>query len=155
MDRDPNSLPALSSCGRSAAYGVVSGIVPEGLLDTTFFVDYLRGDRGAGELWQRVVDGELRGWYSPITITELWLSPNTTQEEESILFAMRSLLSELPLTARAAEHEGLYLRALPGPTAERLIRDALIGCAALVESLPVYIRNVRDIFPFATSVIRY
>ena len=68
---------------------------------------------------------------------------------------MRSLLKEIPLTARAAEHAGLYLRALPGQMAERLIRDALIGCTALVENLPVYTRNVRDISRFATAVIRY
>jgi predicted nucleic acid-binding protein len=129
--------------------------VPEGLFDTTFFIDYLRGDPGARGLWRRVVSDELVGWYSPITVTELWLSPNTTQAEESILFAMRSLLRELPLNTRAAEHAGLFLRGLPASQAERLIRDALIGCAALVQNLPVYTRNVRDLSRFATTAIRY
>lgn len=102
-----------------------------------------------------MAEGELTGWYSPITVTELWLSPHTTPAEESILFGMRSVLNELPLTARAAEHAGLFLRALPARMSERLIRDALIGCSALVEGLPVYTRNVRDLARFATTVIRY
>jgi predicted nucleic acid-binding protein len=134
---------------------VVSGRVPEGLLDTTFFIDYLRGDNAAKSLWESIV-ADAGDWrYSPITVTELWISPFSTPAEESGFYAMLSLLREAPLTTEAAQQAGLFLREVGPPRDEALLRDALIGCSANVAGLAVYTRNYRDMSRFAMSVRRY
>lgn len=127
----------------------------EGLLDTTFFIDYLRRDFGAWRLWRRVTTREFVGHVSSITVTELWAGVNSTPAEETRLLAMLRLLKEVPFTSQAAMYAGLCLRALPRKQAERLALDAVIGSSALYAGLTVYTRNVRDMDRFAASVRRY
>ncbi|MGE0599333.1 MAG: PIN domain-containing protein [Dehalococcoidia bacterium] len=126
----------------------------DGLLDTTFFID-LRGDQAARILWRRIVSEQTTWHYSPITVTELWISPFSTPAEESGFYAMLSILEETPLTTAGAQQAGLFLRELGRPRDEVLLRDALIGCSANVAGLSVYTRNYRDMSRFAISVRRY
>jgi predicted nucleic acid-binding protein len=135
--------------------GVFADPVDEGILDTTFFVDALRGDAGARGLVDRIVDNSFHGYCSPITVVELSVSPRFTPMEDSFFHGLFSRMTEVPFDTRAARLTGLYLRPLPRDRAERLFRDAMIGCTATVSGLTCYTRNVRDISVFAASVRRY
>ncbi|HMO54163.1 MAG TPA: hypothetical protein PJ994_06640 [Tepidiformaceae bacterium] len=127
----------------------------DAIFDTTFFIDYLRGDVAALEVWTRVETGELNGHYSALSLTELWVSPRFNPVEEAIFIAITRQLVEAPLTPKAAELAGMALRQFPREQRGAHTFDALIGSIALVENLPVYTRNVRDMSRFATTVVRY
>lgn len=145
-----------SSCGSHDGSGAPClGVVTEGLLDTTFFIDALRGDVGARALIDEIVRGGFQGYYSPVTVFELSVSPLFTPSEDSFFHGLLSRMIEIPFETRAARLVGLYLRGLPPARAERLFRDAIIGCSATVAALPCYTRNVRDMSLFATTVRRY
>ncbi len=127
----------------------------DALFDTTFFIDYLRGDVAALEVWSKIEAGEINGHYSVLSLTELWVSPRFNPVEEAIFIAIARRLAEAPLTPKAAELAGMALRQFPREQRGVHTFDALIGSIALVENLPVYTRNVRDLSRFATTVIRY
>lgn len=127
----------------------------EGLLDTTFFIDLLRGDVGAVTIWREIVDGEFNAYYSPVTVTELWMSKFSTFEEERVLRAALQLMVEIPLSTPIAELAGSSLRELPAVRSRQLTSDALIGSTALHERLTLYTRNQRDMHHFAGGLVRY
>ncbi len=127
----------------------------EGLLDTTFFIDLLRGDLGAVAIWRDIVSGNFRAFYSPITITELWMSQFSTFAEEQALRGTIELMDEIPLSGAIAELAGLSLRAFPISRIRQLTSDALIGSTALHASLSLYTRNQRDMQHFAGGMVRY
>jgi predicted nucleic acid-binding protein len=129
--------------------------VREGLLDTTFFIDLLRGDTGAAAIWREVVAGDFRAYYSPITVTELWMSQFSTFGEEQALRGALQLMEEIPLSASIAELAGLSLRDLPVARGRQLTSDALIASTALHERLTLYTRNQRDMQHFAGGMVRY
>jgi predicted nucleic acid-binding protein len=127
----------------------------EALFDTTFFIDLLKGDPGAVALWQRVKSGDLIGYYSPVSITELWLSPRSVPAEEWYFDAVFNTLTEVPFTRDIARFAGEGLRPFPAERARRLFGDAIIGCTALMARLPLYTRNTRDLNLFAGATRRY
>jgi predicted nucleic acid-binding protein len=127
----------------------------EGLLDTTFFIDLLRADVGARALWERVKSDDLLGYYSPVSVTELWLSPRSIPQEEWFFDGLLNSLTEIPFTRDIARAAGEGLREFPASQARRLFTDAVIGSSALWAGVPVYTRNARDIRRFAAATRSY
>lgn len=127
----------------------------EGLLDTTVFVDAIRGDDGARSLVEQIVSNDLRGHYSPVSVMELVVSRHYSPSEDSFFRGLFARMAEVPFDNRAARLAGMYLRDLSDERREALVRDAIIGTSALVAGLPVYTRNVRDFRIFTDSVRRY
>jgi predicted nucleic acid-binding protein len=126
----------------------------DAILDTTFFIDLRRGDAGAEALWNSVSAGNVTASYSPVAALELWLG-NQSLAEEEFYEAVFFLLEEAPLTASAAKLAGVWLRELPGTTAERVIRDALIAASASERGEAIYTRNRRDFSRFPVNVQAY
>lgn len=127
----------------------------DGLLDTTFFIDALRGEPGARRLVDEIVSGDFVAYYSPVTLVELSSSPYYTPSEDAFFHGLISVMEEVPFTTRAAQLAGLYLRDMPPMRAERLFRDAMIGATGTTNGLAVYTKNVRDMTWFAATVRRY
>jgi predicted nucleic acid-binding protein len=127
----------------------------EGLLDTTFFIDLLRGDTGAVSIWRDIVSGDFVAHYSPVTVTELWMGRFSTFQEEQVLRGALQLMNEIPLTSSIAELAGASLRELPADRLRHLMSDALIASSALHEHLSLYTRNQRDMEHFAGGMRRY
>ena len=127
----------------------------DALFDTTLFIDLLRGDRGAVTLWERVERGELVGGYSPVSVTELWSSPRFNPIEWATFSAMLSMLEFIPVTRRASELAGMFVREISPDQRLVFAYDALIGATALDAGIPLYTRNVRHLDRFTHAVRRY
>ena len=125
------------------------------LLDTTYFIDLRRGERGARRVWQQVANGQIVAAFSSITAYELWLSKSLTLSDELFYYAMFSLLEEAPLTSDAALETAQWMRQLPRKTRDRRLRDAFIAAAASQRSETVYTRNVRHFRRYYPNVQRY
>lgn len=128
--------------------------MPGALLDTTFFIDYHRGDTGARSLWLDIGAGTVSGSFSPVTVFELWIGM-LDRREELTYRAMLTTLSEAPLTAAASEMAALWLREMPPRAAEAVIRDAFIAATATVRGEAIYTRNTRDYTRFHSDVRTY
>jgi toxin FitB len=108
--------------------------VAELLVDTDVCIDHLVGvkrlPRGAGRLA-----------YSVITRAELLAGSDT--EDEANVRRLLAGMDEISVDRRVADRAGHLRRELP-----RLrMPDALIAATALVHSLPLHTKNVRDFKP--------
>jgi len=126
----------------------------DALFDTTVFIDYYRGDDGARELVEAVVEGSLSASFSSLASFEIWLGI-ASREEEIDFLAMLSYCEEAPLTASMARTAALWLKNVRPRRAEALFRDALIAATANERGETVYTRNVRDFRRFTQDVQRY
>ena len=128
--------------------------VSDALLDTTFFIDYHRGDPGARSLWFQITDGELTAAVSSITVFELWVG-TLSRGEELTYRAMLTMLDEAPFASAEAEAAALWLRNLAPRTVETVVRDAFVAATAMLRREDVYTRNVRDFRRFYSNVRSY
>lgn len=124
------------------------------LLDTTFFIDYHRGDAGARSLWTQVSNGTIEASVSPITVFELWAG-TIGRIEEIIYKSMLTLCEEAPLRSAHAETAALWLRGVSTQIAEAVIRDAFIAAIAQARNEAICTRNVRDFTRFYANVRSY
>lgn len=115
----------------------------DALFDTTVFIDYYRGDPGAQDLIEQVLNGELIASYPSLTVFELWLGTMNAQEE-AIHTDVLSVLEEACLNNEAAKRAAPLLRTLPIAERQRLIGDAFIAATAIVLEEPIYTRNTAD-----------
>ena len=128
--------------------------VADALLDTTFFIDYHRGDEGARSLWLEIAGRELSASVSPITVFELWVG-SIGRTEELTYRAMLMPLDEAPLTASAAEAAAVWLRDIRSDASEVLVRDAFIAATAMLRKEAIYTRNVSDFRRFYANIRAY
>ena len=135
--------------------GVASPTMTEAFLDTTFFVDLLHGHEGAERIWETIASQEVVGYFSSVTVTELWMGKLSSPQEQRFFNGLFDLLVEVPLSRMVAEMAGETLRPLDRFHARRLLGDALIGCTALSLGLSIYSNNVKDMSLFAATVRRY
>ena len=124
------------------------------LFDTTVFIDYYRGDAGAKDLIDAVIDGSLTASYSSLTSFEIWIGIDDREEELDFL-AMLSQCEEAPLTAAMARTAAIWLKGLSPRRAEGLFRDALIAATANERGEAIYTRNVRDFERLSIDVRTY
>jgi predicted nucleic acid-binding protein len=125
----------------------------DALFDTTVFIDYSRGDAAAGRLVDPVLIGTTTASYSPVTVFELWVG--ISRDEELVFRALMALMEEAVFDAEMASQAAEWLRLLPLPMQENLIRDAFIAATAKLREEPVYTRNVRDFARFYANVQSY
>ena len=126
----------------------------DALLDTTVFIDYYRGDAGAKDLIDAVIDGSLTASYSSLTSFEIWIGIGNREEEIDFL-AVLSQCEEAPLTAAMARTAAIWLKGLSPRRAEGLFRDALIAATANERGEAIYTRNVRDFERLSIDVRTY
>lgn len=129
-------------------------VVSDALLDTTFFIDYHRGDPGAQSLWLEIADSGITAAVSAITVFELWVG-TLSRGEELTYRAMLMALDEAPLTNAEAEAAALWLRDASPRTSESVVRDAFIAATAMLRQEVIYTRNVRDFARFYSNVRSY
>jgi predicted nucleic acid-binding protein len=122
--------------------------------DTTVFIDYYRGDAGAKDLIDAVIDGSLTASYSSLTSFEIWIGIDNREEEIDFL-AMLSQCEEAPLTAAMARTAAIRLKGFNPRRAEGLFRDALIAATANERGETIYTRNVRDFERLSIDVRTY
>jgi predicted nucleic acid-binding protein len=128
--------------------------VADALLDTTFFIDYHRGDAKARDLWLQIHEGTLSASFSSVTVFELWVG-TLTRQEEVVYRALLMMMEEAPLTSAEAELAATWLRALSPQVSETVIRDAFIAATGERRGEPIYTRNVRDFTRFYSDVRSY
>lgn len=126
----------------------------DALLDTTFFIDYHRGDAAARSLWLQIRERRLTASVSVVTVFELWVG-ELSRREDIQYRAMLAAMEEVPLTAVEAETAALWLRGLSLSVSEAIVRDAFIAATAARRGEPIYTRNVRDFRRFYTDVQTY
>jgi predicted nucleic acid-binding protein len=126
----------------------------DALFDTTVFIDYYRGDAGARDLIDAVIDGSLSASYSPLTSFEIWIGVSSREDEIDFL-AMLSQCEEAPLTASMARTAAIWLKGFSPRRAEGLFRDALIAATANERGEVIYTRNVRDFERLSIDVRTY
>ena len=126
----------------------------DALLDTTVFIDYYRGDAGAKDLIDAVIDGSLTASYSSLTSFEIWIGIGNREEEIDFL-AVLSQCEEAPLTASMARTAAIWLKGRSLRRAEGLFRDALIAATANERGEAICTRNVRDFERLSIDVRTY
>jgi len=110
------------------------------ILDTSFMIDYLRGDEGAGDAMENVGVAYL----SSVTVMELWEEIRLAESTESERTAVEGFLKdidELAFTRECAMTAGRLNAELVenGTPVDEI--DVMIAATAVVHDKPVLTRN--------------
>ena len=117
------------------------------VFDTSFFIDFRRGDSGARAVWAEISSGVKAGSFTPVTAYELWVGQRFSREEEILYESMFAILEDLAITASGAKIAAEWLRGHPNRQ-ELVFRDALIAACASERGHSVLTRNVNDFTQF-------
>lgn len=123
-------------------------------LDSTVFIDYHRGDAGAGRLFTSVFEGENVAFYSPVSVYELW-SGATNRDEELQLLSLLAASSEVAFDSAHARQVAIWLARLTRQQKLSLAADAIIAATAASLNIRLYTRNPRDFTRFYPNVQSY
>ena len=128
----------------------------DAFLDTSVFIDFVRGDAGAKVLLQPFISLEKRASYSPITVAEIWKGEGMKDRKQEIQYeAIFLIMEEAPLTSSVARIAGSWLRKCSRSMQRELFGDALIAATAAQRGELVYSRNVKHLKQFYNSVLTY
>ena len=83
------------------------------ILDSTLFLDYVRGDSGAKKVVDQIIQGSLSCSFCPVTLVELWQADGLTRKDEIVYQALLGFLEEVSLSRESAKTAGLWLSSLP------------------------------------------
>lgn len=117
------------------------------LLDTSFVIDFLRGDENAGRVMRMLSQGSAPLGVSPYTHFELYAgigrSARAEDERRKVDEFLRGL-AVFPFEPEAAKMAGLLDARLAEQGARVGLVDLLIGCTAIHHGEPVVTRNARE-----------
>ena len=119
------------------------------LVDSSFVIDYLSGDAGAGARWQRAFEDGDEPVVTEIVVCEV--RTGLRQDEESILRAFLEPVEFVQPGPEAALVAGRWRREARSTGRSLSLADALIAAAADAAGAAVLTRNVRD---FALTPVR-
>ena len=126
------------------------------LLDTTVFRDCLRDDPGALAILRQVMDETTKASVSPVTVLELWESPELDRRAEIRYSGILSFLEEAPLTVDAAKTAGMWLASLDSEDDRAVLaRCALVAATARERGEPVCTRNADAFARFYPEIVDY
>ena len=127
----------------------------DALFDTDVFINYWRGDTGAGNLIKDVLNNKITASFSPISAVELWQYSALTRREEIEYLAITSYMEEAPLYSAIGIKSGQAIRGFSRNRRRRLLADALIALTASDRKEKVYSRNFKDLRLFYSNVMHY
>ncbi len=108
------------------------------LLDGTVLRGWLEGDEGALAVIRRIADGSITASISPVTVVELWGSPDLDRKAEIRYAAILSFLEEATLSVPAARTAGIWLASLDSQSGQgALVSRALVAATAKERGEPV------------------
>jgi len=110
------------------------------ILDSSFVIDYLRGDEGAGDAMENVGVA----YVSSVTVMELWEGVHLAESTESERAAVEGFLTdtdEVPFTRECAMTAGRLNAELVKDGTPVDETDVMIGATAVVHDRPVLTRN--------------
>ncbi len=113
------------------------------VLDTSVFIDHLRGFEPATTYLMGLEEGSLHGIVSSVTHTELFAGERMRSGEREQIEMLLSLLKTVEVTSDIAREAGMLLsrfRRSHGLTP----LDAIIAATALTLDVPLGTRNVKD-----------
>jgi len=125
------------------------------LLDVSVFYDHGRGDPRAQAIIQRILSGDTTASVSPITLFELWRSPDLDRRTEIRYVSMVTFLEEAPLTAEAAKMAGVWIADVEDDERERLSRYALIAATARERGEPIATNDTEPFSRFHPELVEY
>ena len=125
------------------------------LLDTGLLRDYRRGDPGAGDVIQKVIEGTVSASVSPLTVFELLSSAGLDRREEVGYMGMLSFLEMAPLTAEAAKSAGVWMASVEEGERDGLARFALIAATAKERGEAICTRSAEGFSRFYAEVVDY
>jgi len=128
--------------------------MPDALLDTTVFIDYYRGHQGAIDTIDRIVASNIRCYYSPVSVFELWLR-DMRRDEEMGFVSLLNLFEEATFDRRAAHLTAAWLKNFSRARRLALAADAMIAATAASRDATIYTRNVRDFRRLYANVESY
>ena len=112
------------------------------MLDTTFVIDYLRGDEAALARWASFHESGGEPLVTGIVVSETWTGARSAEDDEvDAFFRYLEYIHPGPATSRLAGSWRAQARAI-GRTVG--ISDAIIAATAFDEDAAVLTRNVRD-----------
>ena len=126
------------------------------LLDATVFRDCLGGEEAALAILRRIMDESIKASVSPVTVLELWQSPEMDRRAEIRYSGILSFLEEAPLTVDAAKTAGMWLASLDSEDDRaELARCALVAATAKERGEPVCTRSADSFTRFYSEVVDY
>ena len=124
------------------------------LLDTTVFRDCLRDDPGALAILRQVMDETTKASVSPVTVLELWESPELDRRAEIRYSGILSFLEEAHMPAVLAA--GMWLASLDSEDDRaELAPCALVAATARERGEPVCTRNADAFARFYPEIVDY
>ena len=126
------------------------------LLDGTVLQGWLEGDEGALDVLRRIMDESVTASISPVTVVELWGSPDLDRKAEIRYAAVLSFLEEASLSIQAAKTAGIWLASLdPQSGRAGLVSHALVAATAKERGEPVCTGDAEAFRRFDCEVVEY
>ncbi len=117
----------------------MSGIANHYLLDTNILIYYFNGESTVRPIVDEILNGYTKGFYCPITWTELLAYPELTPEEAEKIRQFLRLLTVIPFTEVVLEQAAKIRRNFRTP-----LPDALIAACTLETACTLVTRNTKD-----------
>ena len=80
------------------------------LVDNTLFDDFRKGDVGAQNVIDTIIDREVTAAVSSLTVFHLWNDPELDRHAEIAYSSILTFLQEAPFTVAASKQAGLWIR---------------------------------------------
>ena len=125
------------------------------LLDITVFEDYRSGDLGARDIFDRIMDGELKAAVSSLTVYHVWSGPSFDRRSEIGFTGMLSFLEEACLTVESAKTAAVWTAALNNEEKADLSHYAMVAAIAKERGESICTRNPDPFLKFYSQVIEY
>jgi tRNA(fMet)-specific endonuclease VapC len=128
----------------------------DAFLDTTVFIDYIRGDVAAKALLEPFLSLTKRASYSSITVAEIWCGEGMKDRKQEIEYeAILQTMIEASLTGSIARRAGSWLRGCSRNAQRDFFADALIAATAAEHGEPIHTRNDKHMKRFYSNVLTY
>ena len=125
-----------------------NGALVSAVVDTELIVGYLHEDPEAQSFLESLVDqqdvGDLRIFFSALSVVELWQSPRMDRRTELRFRLLARSMTIVAVDEDVAIAAGIILRPFTRQQRNRLHGDAIIAASAQVLDVPVCTRNVDD-----------
>ena len=125
------------------------------LVDNTLFEDFRKGDGGARDMIDKIIDGEITAAISPLTVFHLWNDSELDRRTEISYSSILAFLEEAPFTVAASKQAGLWIASTNAEDRGRLVYFAMVAATARERGEVICTRNSEPYGNFQSDLTAY
>ena len=125
------------------------------LVDNTLFDDFRKGDVGAQNVIDTIIDREVTAAVSSLTVFHLWNDPELDRHAEIAYSSILTFLQEAPFTVAASKQAGLWIASANPEERGRLAYFAMVATTAQERGEAICTRNVDPYSGFYSKFSTY